>query len=84
MVFYRSAIRLKDELWRQRLNPEPGSVLMWFDWMQYVTLPLANVSTSNLYYGAARMEVSVFGILLIDHTLVTRCRQPIFCMSRTS
>ena len=42
------------------MAPEPGSVLRWFDWMQYVTLPLSEVATSNEFYPDSRMVCSVY------------------------
>ena len=35
-----------------------GHVLLWFDWMQSMTLPLVHEATSASYYGNARHEVA--------------------------
>jgi len=62
---HRVATRITQALWDERSNLEPGHAVVWFDWMQYVTIPLASVSAGDMYYGTARMEISVFGVVLL-------------------
>lgn len=40
-----------------------GHVLLWFDWMQNLTTPMANVETGSMFYGQTRMEMYIFGCL---------------------
>ena len=44
----RSAVRLRDQMRQERLAPQVGTVIVWFGWMQYLTLPLAHVATSQM------------------------------------
>ena len=49
VICHRVATRITQALWDERTNLEPGHAVVWFDWMQYVTIPLASVSTGDIY-----------------------------------
>ena len=63
----KSNSRQKDSLGDARASMSPGELLVWYDWMQYVTLPLAHTQTANEFYGTARMETPVFGAYILQH-----------------
>ena len=48
---------------QERIDLAVGNVLLWFDWMQNLTTPMANVETGSMFYGQARMEMSFFDCL---------------------
>ena len=62
----RSAARMTDMMWKQRTAPAVGEVIIRYDWKQNLTTPMANVETADMFYGTARMEMSVFGALVIQ------------------
>ncbi|CAK9009267.1 unnamed protein product [Durusdinium trenchii] len=64
-VFHRrTAERQKDEVSRM-INSLPGyHCLIWIDWKQNVTIPLAHRQTSNMFWAQARMELSCLGIVV--------------------
>ena len=49
---------------QDRIGLAVGHVWLWFDWMQNLTTPIANVETGSMFYGQARMEVYIFGCLV--------------------
>ena len=63
----RSKDRQKDVLSELRASLQVGQCIVWYDWMQYLTLPLAHTQTCDDYYGASRMEVSVFGCYVLQN-----------------
>ena len=63
----RSKDRQKDFLSELRGSLQAGHCIVWYDWMQYLTLPLAHTQTCDDYYGASRMEVSVFGCYVVQN-----------------
>ena len=49
----------------EKANLRPNSLLLWFDFMQNVTLPIANVELGDMFYGTDRMGATVFGVVLV-------------------
>ena len=48
----------------EKANLRPNSLLLWFDFMQNMTLPIANVELGDMFYGTDRMGATVFGVVL--------------------
>ena len=55
--------------WNERLNFELFEVLIWFDFMQILTTPLANIETITMFFDSARMEMTVFGVLIFQFSV---------------
>ena len=52
-----------------------GQVLLWSDYKQNLTVPMARTETGEMFYGTARMEMTCWGCLLFQRqgaTLVTK------------
>ena len=56
-------------LWHERLNFELFEVLIWFDFMQNLTTPLANIETNTIFFGSAQMDMTVFGVLVFQSSV---------------
>ena len=52
---------------KEREQLPEHSVFLWFDFMQSVSLPLANVELGDMFYGSDRMEATVFGVHLVQN-----------------
>lgn len=63
----RSAERLRESVRQERDQLPVGHVLVWFDWMQNVTLPLAHIELGDMFYGTDRMSNSVFGAYVLQN-----------------
>ena len=44
-----------------------GALLIWMDWKQNLSLPLAGTETGDMFYGTERHECSVHGIFLLQN-----------------
>ena len=64
--------RQSDAAFRGRGNLPPSSVLLWFDSMQNISLPLAHTETGDVLYGTDRMEATVFGAHLAQNRVGPR------------
>ncbi len=68
--FHRdSAEKQRLECERMRRELPVGSVLLWFDWMENISLPIANVQTGEMFWQGERMPLSVFGIIIFENVL---------------
>ena len=43
-----------------------NEVALWFNWAQGWTLPLANEELGTMFYGNARLPVSIFGCIVVQ------------------
>ena len=68
----RSKDRINLSLHALRATLPESEVIVWYDWKQNITLPLARVQTADQFYGTARMEVTCFGAL-VQRGAVTKC-----------
>ena len=67
LAFARSSRRQGDFAYQERAGGlRPNSVFIWFDFTQNITLPIASVETGDMFYGTDRMEVSCFGVHLVQ------------------
>ena len=60
----RSADRQKTAVTSVSEALEPKHILCWMDFKQNLTVPLAFRQTSNMFWAQARMEVSIFGLVV--------------------
>ena len=58
----RCAERVKDFVARLLVGgPSPGEVLLWYDWMQSMSLHQARIETNSMFYGPQKKASSAFG-----------------------
>ena len=58
----RSKDRQKDVLSELRASLQVGQCIVWYDWMQYLTLLLAHTQTCDEIYGASRWRFQPLGV----------------------
>jgi hypothetical protein len=47
---------------------EAGSVFIWYDWMQSLSVPMAHEETATMFFAPSRHELAVFGMFLAQRT----------------
>ena len=62
-----SADRQSHACQTQKQNLSEQELLLWFDYKQKFSLPVANVATGEMFYGTDRMEMSVFGVAVLQN-----------------
>ena len=55
-------------VFEERNNIQLQHGLVWLDFKQNITLPLATVQTSSMFYGPSRQELACMGVVLFDGT----------------
>ena len=80
----RSAGRQKVAFVAERDNLEPGHVLIVLDWKENLSLPMAVIETSSMYWTSVRVQVSCFGGVVRSRPSTSpQSRQTIACQSQT-
>ena len=67
MLTLRSAARQRDFI--NNLvhgGLQVGEAMLWYDWAQGVSLPHAHLQTNTMFYGTARMQLALFGCVIMQ------------------
>ena len=62
----QTAERQTSAVFQQRTKLPLRHCLIWTDWKQNLTIPLATVQTANMFYGPSRQEVSCIAFVIYE------------------
>ena len=65
----------------QKRSLGPSEILIWADYKQQISVPLANRATGSMFYGTDRQEATVFGVVVVQNINGQRRQRNIFYLS---